>query len=134
MNDGPVSDDNLSRVVFLDEFEDEASREQVRKAMAERFNLGVKALAWLFAGRPVVAKSNVDAETALRYKRAIEAAGAKCRIEIMPAEDDTDSQGYVERRKGERRQVSDRRSRTRTEAIVPDRRVGDRRKNKKEGG
>ena len=55
-----------------------------------------------FAGPPVVVKSNLDAETALRYKLAIEATGARCRIETMPAEDDTDAQGYLDRRRNER--------------------------------
>jgi|GEM_PF-3598889 len=128
MIDGPVSDDGLSRVVFLNEFEGDASREQVRDAMAARFNLDAKRLARLFAGPPVVVKSNVDAETALRYKLAIEATGAKCRIEAMHAGDDGDGQGYVERREGERRERQDRRGRTRIEAIEPDRRRGERRK------
>ncbi len=135
MGDRPVSDDELSRVVFLNEFENGAGREQVRDAMAERFNLGAEALARLFAGPPVVIKRNVDAETAVRYKVAIEATGAKCRIETMPAEDDTDGNGYLERRKGERRQGTDRRARVRTEAITPDRRTGrDRRRGGKDGG
>lgn len=129
-----MSDDELSRVVFLNEFEDGAPREEVRDAMAERFNLGAQALARLFAGPPVVIKRNVDAETAVRYKLAIEATGAKCRIESMPAEDDTDRNGYLERRKGERRQGTDRRHRTRTEAIGADRRRGDRRRGGKDGG
>lgn len=134
MSDGSVSDDDLSRVVFLNEFEDDASREQVRAAMAERFNLGAKVLARLFAGPPVVVKSNVDAETAFRYKLAIEAVGATCRIETMPAEDDTDGQGFLDRRQGERRQQPDRRARTRTETIGPDRRTGGRRKDDEGGG
>jgi hypothetical protein len=128
MSDGPVTDNDLSRVVFLSEIADDATREEVRDAMAKRFNLGAEAIARLFAGPPVVVKSNLDAETALRYKLAIEATGAKCRIETMPAEDDTDSQGYLDRRQGERRRGMDRRERTRAEAIAPDRRQGDRRK------
>jgi hypothetical protein len=122
-----MRDDDLSRVVFLNEFESGIGRDEVRDAMAERFNLGARALARLFAGPPVVVKSNLDAEAALRYKLAIEATGARCRIEAMPVEDDTDGQGYLERRQGERRRQADRRDRTRTEAIVPDRRKGDRR-------
>jgi hypothetical protein len=122
-----MADDDLSRVVFLNEFVGDIGRDEVRAAMAERFNLGARALARLFAGPPVVVKSNLDAESAMRYKLAIEATGARCRIETMPAEDDTDAQGYLERRQGERRRQADRRDRTRTEAINPDRRQGDRR-------
>jgi hypothetical protein len=128
MSDGSVSDDDLSRVVFLNEFADDASRDEARAAMADRFGLGEEKLARLFLGPPVVIKRNIDAETALRYKLAIEAAGAKCRIEAMPDEDDTDGHGYLERRQGDRRQQADRRERTRTEAINPDRRKGDRRR------
>lgn len=131
MSDGPVTDNDLSRVVFLSETGDDAAREEVRDAMARRFNLGAEALARLFAGPPVVVKSNLDAETALRYKLAIEATGAKCRIETMPVEDDTDSQGYLDRRQGERRQAGDRRDRARTESITPDRRQGERREEPK---
>lgn len=129
-----MSDDELLRVVFLNEFQRGARREQVRDAMAERFNLGAEALGRLFAGPPVVIKRNVDAETAVRYKTAIEATGATCRIEAMPAEDDTDGKGYLDRRQGERRQGTDRRSRTRTESIGADRRTGDRRRGGEDGG
>lgn len=127
MGDGAMADDDLSRVVFLNEFEGDIGRGEVRAAMAERFNLGARALDRLFAGPPVVVKSNLGAEAALRYKLAIEETGARCRIETMPAEDDTDAQGYLERRHDERRRQADRRDRTRTEAINPDRRKGDRR-------
>ncbi len=133
MSDGPASDDELSRVVFLNEFEDGARREQVRDAMGARFNLGAEALGRLFAGPPVVIKRNVDAESAVRYKAAIEATGTKCRIETMPAEDDADGNGYLDRRQGERRQRTDRRGRTRTKAIGADRRMGDRRRGGKDG-
>lgn len=129
-----MNDDELLRVVFLSEFEDRARHMQVRDAMAERFNLGAKALGRLFAGPPVVIKRNVDAETAVRYKAAIEATGAICRIEAMPAEDDTDGNGYLDRRQGERRQGTDRRGRTRREAIGADRRTGDRRRSGEDEG
>lgn len=126
MSDGRVNDAERSPVLFLNEFEDDAGREQVRDAMGERFSLGAEALARLFAGPPVVARSNVDADTAFRYERAIEAMAAKCRIEAMPAGNDTDAQGYLGRRRGERRPLPERRSRTRAGAISPDRGQGDR--------
>ena len=122
MSDGPLVDDDLSRVVFLNEVEGGRSGEQVRQNMAQRFSLDAPALDRLFAGPPIVVKKNVDAETALQYKRAIEEAGAKCRIEPMPDTDDTDAHGYLERRTGERRQQRDRRSSVRPGAIKPDRR------------
>ncbi|MDZ7748107.1 MAG: hypothetical protein U5K43_04030 [Halofilum sp. (in: g-proteobacteria)] len=62
MSDGPVADDDLSRVVFLNEFEDGPSREEVREHMAQRFKLDAQALDRLFAGPPIVVKKNVDAE------------------------------------------------------------------------
>lgn len=127
MSDGSVSDDAPSRVVFLHEFEDGGSRDQVREAMAKRSKLGADALTRLFAGPPVVVKRGVNSETAFRYKRAIEGKGAKCRIEAMPAVEDADDQGYLERRQGERRQQPDRRVPTRTEMIEPDRRTRERR-------
>ncbi|WP_067561234.1 hypothetical protein [Halofilum ochraceum] len=130
MSDG-LGESDLSRVVFLSEIGDDVAAEEVRDAMAKRFNLGAEALARLFAGPPVVVKSNLDPDTALRYKLAIEATGAKCRIETMPAERDTDRQGYLDRRQHERRRGLDRRERTRAEAITPDRRQGDRRKDSK---
>lgn len=131
MTDGAASDNDLSRVVFLSEPAGDSTREEIREAMAERFNLGAEALARLFAGPPVVIKRDVDAETALRYKLAIEATGARCRIEAMPTGDDTDDQGYLDRRVGERRRAPDRRERMRTEAIAPDRRQNERRKDRK---
>lgn len=128
MTDDAHADDNRSRVVFLNEFDEEVPAQKIRQEIAQRFKLGAKALDRLFAGRPIVVKRDVDAETALHYKLAIEKTGARCKIEIMPEVDDTDRHGYVERRKHERRQAPDRRDRTRTEAIKPDRREDDRRK------
>lgn len=129
-----MGDDELSRVVFLNEFEEAASAEEVRDALAQWFNPGAAALDRLFASPPVVVKSNVDAETALRSRQAIETARAKYRIEAMPDGDDTDERGYIDRRVGERRRQGDRRGRTRAETLSPDRRKCERRGGGEGGG
>jgi hypothetical protein len=79
------------------------------------------------AGRPIVVKNNVDAETAFKYKSEIDALGGISRIEPIPVRNDVDLKGYIERRKTERRFRNDRRRSERSGAIQPDRRHTDRR-------
>lgn len=118
------------RVVFIGQLDPGKEPEKVKSALAARFKLTPALLKRVMAGRPIVVKNNVDAETAFRYKTEIDALGAVSRVEPVPAVNDLDEMGYIERRKGERRTaLSNRRKSDRSGSIQPDRRSGkDRRK------
>jgi hypothetical protein len=121
------SDGTLFRVVFLNDFRRGTRIAEIREKIRQRFNLSDEGVERMFAGRPIVVKKNVDAETAYQYKLAIDETGANCKIEIMPAVDDTDAHGFIERRRRERREQRDRRARLRSESLSPDRRENERR-------
>ncbi len=129
MNQVVTSEENLFRVVLLNEFKQVEDADEVQKKVAARFKLSDKAADHVFAGRPVVIKRNVDAETAFRFKTTLDQIGALSHIETMPDLDDTDASGYIERRVKQQRAASDRRGQTRNGQIVPDRRVYERRIN-----
>lgn len=120
------------RVVFIGQLDPGKDPEKVKSALAAKFKLTPPLLKRIMAGRPIVVKNNVDAEMAFRYKAEIDALGAICRIEPVPAANDLDELGYIERRKGERRTgLTNRRKSDRSSSIQPDRRTGrDRRKKK----
>ena len=124
-----VLDDTRFRVVFLNDFKRGMRITEIREKVRQRFNLSDEGVEKMFAGRPIVVKKNVAAEIAYQYKLAIDETGAACKIEVMPPVDDTDIDGYVERRKEERRMKRDRRDRMRAEALNPDRRLQERRDN-----
>lgn len=116
------------RVVFVGEFNPDKNRQEVEEGLQKRFKLAPSILARLMAGRPVVVKNNVDAETAYRYKTEIDTLGGVSRIEPIPIRSDVDEKGFIERRQGDRRIRGDRRHITRSGAIQPDRRKRDRRR------
>ncbi len=124
-----TSDESLFRVVLLNEFIPVDGVAEVQQKVADRFKLGDKAAAHVFAGRPIVIKRNVNAETAFRFKSTLDEIGALSHVESMPVIDDTDDTGYIERRIKQQRAASDRRGQTRNGHIVPDRRVYERRIN-----
>lgn len=128
MSEEYVIDDTRFRVVLLSDLKRGAGISKVRRKIAQRFNLSEEGVELMFAGRPVVVKKDVCAETAFEYKLAIDETGATSKIEVMPEVDDTDVHGYIERRKAQRRTQRDRRERMRAESFRPDRRESERRK------
>ncbi len=129
MNQVSTSEENLFRVVLLNEFNQIDNADDIQKKVAARFRLSDKAVDHVFAGRPVVIKTNVDAETAFRFKTTLDQIGALSQVESMPEFDDTDASGYIERRIKQQRAAYDRRAQTRNGQILPDRRVYERRIN-----
>ncbi len=117
------------RVVFSGEFDQSKTIDEIKANLSKRFSLKPSVLERLLAGRPVVVKNEINAETAYRYKQAIDEAGALSRIEEVPEVDDIDEYGFVERRKTERRFNNERRKHFRAESIQPDRRKKERRRN-----
>lgn len=120
------------RVVFIGQLDPSKDPDRVKEALAAKFKLSSPMLKRIMAGRPIVVKNNVDAEMAYRYKTEIDALGAMSRIEPVPAVNDLDDMGYIERRKGERRTgLTNRRKSDRSSSIQPDRRSGSDRRKKK---
>lgn len=60
--------------------------EQVKKNISDLFKLNSRRTAWLFSGGVKTIKKDLNEQTALRYKRAIEHAGAICTIEEIAQE------------------------------------------------
>ena len=127
MSEKSTFEQELFRVVLLNEYTNVENAEQIRDQVAKRFKLSDKAAQYVFAGRPVVIKNNVDLETALNFKITLEQIGALCHIEQKPAVDDTDGYGYIERRISQQRKQKSRRAKTRPGQIMPDRRDAERR-------
>jgi len=93
--------------------------------MAKEFNLKPQFVDHLFAGRPVVVKRRVDAETAVRFKYLIDSLGGNSRIEPMPIElNMPGAPGFKERRQTPRRTIADRRRALRPMSFESDRRQG----------
>lgn len=113
------------QVVFLGVDDMGFAVENVREAMARQFQLKPQLVDHLFAGRPVVVKRRLDAETAVRYKYMIDSLGGSSRIEPMPVELNIPGRpGFVERRVCDRRVLADRRKSIRPMSFDADRRQG----------
>jgi hypothetical protein len=57
--------------------------QEVKKHLSGLFKADTTTIERLFAARPTVLKKNVDYQTAVKYKQAIEQTGATCRVEPM---------------------------------------------------
>lgn len=113
------------QVVFLGVEDEGYAIENVREAMAKEFHLKPQLVDHLFAGRPVVVKRRIDAETAVRFKYLIDSLGGNSRIEPMPLERNSPGMpGFVERRCDKRRVITDRRRSVRPIQYQTDRRQG----------
>ena len=57
--------------------------EAVKKAIMDLLKVEPGGIEHIFSGRPILLKKGVNASTAERYRKAIEAAGAVCKVEPM---------------------------------------------------
>jgi hypothetical protein len=57
--------------------------ESVKKAMMNLLKMDSQGIERIFSGRPISLKNGVNADTAKKYQKALEAAGALCRVEPM---------------------------------------------------
>lgn len=73
---------NLLEVAFAGELVPGADAAQVRANLARLFQADPQRIAALFSGRRIVIKSNLDAESAEKYRLTLERAGA--RVEVGP--------------------------------------------------
>lgn len=122
-----INQQHRFRVVFSGEIEEGRDAKTVQASLSKKFKLKPALLKRIMAGRPIVVKNNVDAETAVKYKTEIDALGGVSHIEPLPFKSDLDDKGYIERRQEQRRMRADRRKADRPGSIQPDRRVKDRR-------
>ena len=67
-------------VVFYGELAEGQQAEDVKSRLATMFRLSPKRIETVFDGKPLMIKENVGRNEALKYKRAFERSGARCRI------------------------------------------------------
>ena len=68
------------KIVFRGKLQAGKSLEEVKQNMARVFKLGPDAIDKLFSGKSVVMKKNLDRQQALKFKTAIQKAGAECGV------------------------------------------------------
>ena len=77
--------DELFEVAFSGQIDDNADLVEVKGKIAKMFHADETKLAQLFSGKRIVIKKNIDAQTAAKYKTALERAGAKCEVKSLSA-------------------------------------------------
>ena len=73
----------LYNVIFEGKVAPGKDLESVKKAMMNLLKIDSQAIERIFSGRPISLKNGVNASTAEKYQKAIEAAGAVCKVEPM---------------------------------------------------
>jgi len=76
-------------VLFIPETVGNITLPALKSNIQRLFKMSNEQVEPLFIGRPVVIKSGVDEDTALTYKRSIEACGGSCWIEPVPEVEQT---------------------------------------------
>ena len=71
----------LYKVVFEGEILEGRHLQEVKTALAKMYNAGEDKIERFFSGKRLAIKKDVDYETAMKYVKAFERAGAVCRIE-----------------------------------------------------
>lgn len=74
---------NIFEVIFAGELMPGAQRAQVQENLARLFHADPQRIAALFSGRRMVIKSNLDAESAEKYRQTLERAGARVEIATL---------------------------------------------------
>jgi hypothetical protein len=73
----------LYNVIFEGKVAPGKDLESVKKAMMNLLKMESQGIERIFSGRPISLKNGVNATTAEKYQKAIEAAGAFCKVEPM---------------------------------------------------
>lgn len=105
-------------VLFIDKYIDPEKSAEVLSQLQAKFHFNDQVRQQLASGYPVVIKQNTDPSTAQSLVRYITNIGGDC------WQQDSDPDGYTDRRGNNRRQLADRRLLHRGWAILPDRRKG----------
>jgi len=73
----------LYNVIFEGKVAPGKDLESVKKAMIKLLKMDSQGIDRIFSGQPISLKTGVNAGTAEKYQKAIEAAGAVCKVEPM---------------------------------------------------
>ena len=73
----------LYRVVFEGEILEGSQVQEVKRALAKLYNRREDQIERFFSGKRLAVKKDVDYETAMKYVKAFERAGAICRVEEL---------------------------------------------------
>jgi hypothetical protein len=73
----------LYRVVFEGEILEGSQVQEVKRALAKLYNTRENQVERFFSGKRLAVKKDVDYETAMKYVKAFERAGAVCRVEEL---------------------------------------------------
>lgn len=76
----------IYKIIFQGAIVEGQKIEDVKKALAQSFNVQESKIDKFFSGQPYQLKTGLDYETALKYKEKFEKSGALCRIEEIPSE------------------------------------------------
>lgn len=75
--------DELFEVAFSGEIRAGENPEDVKARVGKMFNADDGKIAQLFSGNRIVIKKNIDQQTAVKYKSALNKAGAECEVNSM---------------------------------------------------
>jgi hypothetical protein len=75
--------DQLFEVAFSGKIGAGANMGEVKARVAKMFNADNAKLAQLFSGKRIVIKRNIDRATAVKYKTALNRAGAECEVKLI---------------------------------------------------
>jgi hypothetical protein len=75
--------EKLYKVVFEGEILEGSQVQEVKRALAKLYNTGEDKIERFFSGKRLAIKKDVDYETAMKYLKAFERAGALCRVEEL---------------------------------------------------
>jgi hypothetical protein len=75
----------LYKVVFEGEILEGSDVQEVKRALAKLYSAGEDQIERFFSGKRLAIKKDVDYETAMKYAKAFERAGAVCRVEEIQA-------------------------------------------------
>ena len=75
--------DQLFEIAFSGKIMDGANPDEVKVRVGKIFNADAAMITQLFSGKRVVIKKNVDKATAVKYKTALNRAGAQCEVKLM---------------------------------------------------
>ena len=75
--------EQLYRVIFEGEILEGSQVQEVKRALAKLYNKSEDQVEHYFSGKRLTVKKDVDYETAMKYVKAYERAGAVCRVEEL---------------------------------------------------
>ena len=76
-------EEQLYRVIFEGEILEGSQVQEVKRALAKLYNKTEDQVEHYFSGKRLTVKKDVDYETAMKYVKAYERAGAVCRVEEL---------------------------------------------------